>query len=260
MKAKFTLLGLLLSCCFVSVFAQQTSSFYVNAGLALHAIQDQGHSPLMYTGTGLMYGAAYRTRSENTFSGVDFATGKASLAAQLEEESSFGLNQAKRRNMRASYYHLRKLPIQKIGLYVGGALSGLYDFIPFNHSANNLVGYELTASVGPAVRLEYEISSHFKLAFQASTALFSYGLRPYHDGFFPIKDLELHAGKIIENGEFATVDKAFQLQTRTILTITPRQAKSFNLFYEYAGGVNKLMERKGAATQTIGLEIPIGLK
>lgn len=259
MKATLPLCLLLLWSCTGGLFAQKSQQIDLHAGMALHAIQDLGQSPFMYTGSGLMYGAAYSSEQANRISGLHFSFGKADLQMQMENEPAIVTNTAARSTARAGYHHLRKLPVEKLDIFVGGELFGFYDFVPFSHAANNLVSYELTFSVSPMVMLAYEISSHFKLGFQASTPLASFSMRPLDNGFFPLKDFDIDAAGIIENGRFASLNNILALNTRTTLTISPKEAKSFTLFYAYNGGVNRVMERKGFATQTFGLEIPIGL-
>lgn len=259
MKTNILLCLLFVISCFSGLFAQKNQHIDVSAGLALHAIQDLGHSPLIYTGSGLMYGVAYRGESEKRISGIDFSYGKAALKMDLDPESALLLNTASRSTVRGGYHQLRKLPVEQIDIFVGGEVSGFYDFVPYTHAANNQVGYELTFSVSPMVRLGYEISSHVSIAFQASTPLASVSVRPLENGFFPLDDFDIDAAGIIENSRFASLDKILGLNTRTTLSITPKDARSFNLFYAYSGGVNRVVERKGFATQSFGIEIPIGL-
>lgn len=259
MKFTYSILGvLLLSASFSESMAQDKKWLDLEAGVALHRLQDLGHSPLVYKGQALFYGATLNKQTDRFYSNLHLSIAGSELQPSLSNEVNYDLNLANRNNIYGSYSLLKTSHHDKLDIAYGGAFAVFFDYIPFNHSANNLVGYELNISLNPAVQVSYKHSDKLKFSFSGSIPLFAYSIRPNSLGLFPLDDFEAELISILGGGNFVSINKLFHLHTRIASEISIKE-KHLCLFYDYMGGVNNVSERKGFSNHKIGIQIPLNI-
>lgn len=253
------LLFLIYMLAIVSVHAQSENIFGVETGLAIHNVQDLGHSPLIYKGQALFFGANYNREKENSISELKLSSSSAEVVPSVSASPNYKLNIGERQIVHGSYSWLKRKNFDQLQIAYGGSFAVLYDFITYNHSANNLVGYELNLSLNPTILLSYDLTEKFGVSLMGSIPLLGYNIRPNPSGLFPLKDLDVDMGAILSGGHLVTVNEVFSLHSRITASVT-LWSRQFSFFYDFFGGINQMVQYKGFSLHKLGLQIPLNIK
>lgn len=120
-------------------------------GLTAGVMRDRALSPLRYDGFGLLLNNHQYRFKPRTFVHQQWLFSSTSFA---RTESDNLLSQ-----ISAEFIHARHRPIPlantKTQLYVGGFVSGLFNLRTNINNVNNVVSYELAASVGPSAMVQF---------------------------------------------------------------------------------------------------------
>lgn len=120
-------------------------------GLSLSSMRDKALSPLLYGGFGLFWiNHAYKFKPSvmvHTQWGVNSVSFTNAQSESLLSQTSF------------EYVHARHQPIvlanEHMKLYAGGYVSGLLNLKLHPENVNNVLSYELAASVGPSAMVQF---------------------------------------------------------------------------------------------------------
>ncbi|HAP60533.1 MAG TPA: hypothetical protein DCR93_13900 [Cytophagales bacterium] len=243
----------------VPSWAQVGWQYGIGVGGQRHALQDAGHSDLVYTGTNLSLQAEVlriREQARQEFTGSFSA---ATLTPVLENPASFVLGTADRNWTTAQYRYVRSYtPHAALSWGWGGQVGGFLDFTTYNHSANNPVGYELSFSINPYAEARYRLSDRWQMAGHLTVPLVAYTLRPSPLGFFPLGNLELDVAEVVSTGGVALPNRLFFVDTRwELVRMNEAKDREIRLFYQYLGGMNRVIETKGHTQHSVGVSFHI---
>lgn len=133
------------------------AQLYLQVGYGNHFLQDQGHSPFVYSGGAIRIGASYNWVSEKRAFTISVDRSQKELKPKLEVTDKYELNVANRDLILGNIQYLRKLNREDFDVWFGGKILTQYDFVPFNHNANNLVSYELSNALAPVLALSIDL-------------------------------------------------------------------------------------------------------
>ncbi len=242
-------------------YAQNLRLYNLEIGIEHNSVQDFGHSPLQYSGNNTYLGlSTQKLRNDfRTEAKVNYA--KSKLTPNGNIKNTFGLFNAQRTMLTGSY-SVQKNIYEKgeIHIFMGGATNILYDFINFNNNANNPVGYELSLSINPKSTFVYRHSEKIQLRFEADIPIIAYTVRPDILGLFPTENMDINMGQIIIGGRISSINKFFNIHTKTALDFQTNSGRKFNFFYEYLGGFNHVQENKNMDQHRIGFSYCINQK
>lgn len=236
--------------------AQKQVWFDVETGLNNYMVQDIGHSPFIYAGQSICYGATINRQGERFLSSLHASITSSELEPRKKIENNFDLNAAYRNTIYSYYSVLRNKHDTKFHLSYGGSVSTWFDLMPFNNNGNNPLSYELSITINPIISLGYRISNWLEISVTESLPLAGYSIRPEALGLFPMNNFELSMGELLLGGSFVTLNKLFTVHTKFNSEFTIRKMK-IAAFYEYIGGVNKVSERKAFSSHLIGIKLPL---
>ena len=240
-------------------YSQGEKVINIQIGMNFQNLLDQGHSPLVYTGAGVSPGFSFYKKNDSKLHGLSFQIMGANLEARLEKAFDYQLNSASRQAYHFSWFYMKKLPTNRVNIYLGGKAAILYDLVNYNHQANNPTGYELSISVNPAIYADYPIASFLTVSIEGDIALLAYNTRPYPLGLFPLEDFDVDMNEVLFGGSLVSFNKVFQVHSRATLEWKLKH-KQVNLFFDFQGGINTLSERREYTFSQVGLEIPLFLK
>lgn len=243
----------------MGVNGQSLRHFHVETAYSTQVVQDQGHSPLPYHGNGLFLGISnFKLKNKFRFSG-SIGYGRNKISSGAGQGTNYELNTAHRTNVLAHCGLLKKSSMEKLSFFWGAQIHGSLDYIVYNQKANNLIGYELSISIDPAIYAQYALNKKIQLSFQGHVPILAYTIRPEALGLFPMKDFDLDLREVLTGGSIVSIDKYFNLNTRSAIHF-PIKNVALVFFYEYSGGINTSRERKAFSTSKFGLQIPLVFK
>lgn len=241
-----------------SIFAQSGHTFDFRVGLAKHNFQDKNYSALAYSGSNLTYGLTYKKESGKSQFAIDFEVQNASLSSNLDESKTL-FPSLQRTSYQGNISYLRQISVPRLEVKVGGSSTTFYDFVPFPFSANNLVSYELTTSLNGAVEVVYLFTQNLNYRLKADIPMLTLSVRPQDYGLFHMKNLEFDLGRALKSATFYPTNKIFFLHFNHMIEYEYKGRK-IGLFYDYIGGYNKALGKKGSAIQKVGISIPLFTK
>ncbi|MEL6538942.1 MAG: hypothetical protein AAFQ98_26230 [Bacteroidota bacterium] len=251
---KIFTLGLLLVLS-VPVCAQVGWQYGVGVGGQRHALQDAGHSDLLYTGSNLSFQTEIRRLGEASYQELSGSFSSATLTPKLEMPAAFVIGTADRTWVGVQYRYVRQ---QSAGADLswgwGGQVGGYLDLAQYNHPGNNPFGYELSFTLNPYVEATYSLNDRWKLAGHATVPIVGYSMRPTYLGLFPLENLELDISTALASGGLGLPNQLFYLDTRfEVVRMGKKPNREMRLFYQYMGGMNRIVEAKGHASHSVGL-------
>jgi hypothetical protein len=241
-----------------SVFSQKNHSINFRTGMAAHSFQDNNFSAVPYSGIGLSYGLAYSKHSEKSLFSVDFDVQNAQLQSQLNEDLIL-IAALDRDSYTGTISYLRKVNTPRVDVYFGASSTTFYDLVPFPLPGNNQFSYELTNTFNAAIELSYSFNEKLNYRLKADIPTFSLSVRPQDGGLFHMKNLEFDIGRALKSAKFYPTNKIFSLHFHHVIEYQYK-GRTFGLYYDYLGGYNKVVGKKGSAIQKVGITIPLFTK
>ncbi|MFY0671927.1 MAG: hypothetical protein JXQ87_00900 [Bacteroidia bacterium] len=238
-------------------FAEQSfAQLSLNLGYGNHFFQDQGHSPFVYSAGARRLGAQYEWTNEKSEWGISIDRSKKELTPQLDFDDKYELNLANRDLMVGQVNWKRKINSKNYNAWIGARLLTHYDFVPYNHSANNLVSYELTNALAPVLEIRFDLNKKWELQLQASFPLVVASIRPEPLGLFPLENFDVSASDILTSISVQSVNRVFYLDnTASMKYETEHREISFGL--HYFGGYNRFAEHKGHVFHSVFVNVPL---
>lgn len=228
-------------------------------GYGNHFLQDQGHSPFVYSGAATRVGASYAWLTEKRAFSISVDRSRKELTPKLTVEDTYELNIANRDLILGNINWMRKLKNEDFNAWLGAKILTQYDFVPFNHNANNLVSYELTNALAPVVELRLPLSKKWELQLNASFPLVVASIRPEPLGLFPLENFDISAGGILGNMSVHTVNEVFYLDN-TIAFKFENEKREALFGLHYFGGYNAKAEHKGHVFHSVFVQVPVSFK
>lgn len=243
--------------CLVWIFGQSQSPHRVNltSGIAFHNFQDYNYSPLKYVGSNIFYGIDYHFQSDKS----RFETGLLIQSATLSNGLSSGesvMSKTERTLYSGNLRYLYQLSVPNTEIYVGASTTVIYDLMPYNFNANNLVSYELTGTLNAAANITHRFNKDLSFTLKADLPMISASVRPMDEGFFHMNNMEFDLGKALSTANFYPTNKIFFLHFQHLFEYKFNKY-TLGVYYDYQGGYNKVIDKKGSAVQKIGIVLPI---
>ncbi|NOQ72512.1 MAG: hypothetical protein GQ574_10950 [Crocinitomix sp.] len=231
----------------------QRSPLQYSIGLRNHNLQDLGHSPVLYTGSGLYLGITNKNFHKNNFSGFELNYSFSMLAPKQLSINPLTTNDFKHKEFGFNWTYLRHIlkKNEKLVINFGGLLNLEADYSIYNTIGNNPIAYDASLSINPAIRFNYRFKFIY-LMLDVDVPILSYTLRPKAKGFFPTENGDITLSAILQNGKVQTLNNYFYIHTNFGMIFN--RIKNLQVFYDFKGGVNKSSEHRGFMQHTIGLK------
>ena len=239
----------------MSAFSQKSHAINFRTGIAAHSFQDNNFSAVPYSGSGITYGLSYSKRGNKSIIGADFDIQNAQLQSKLEEDLTLVPN-LDRNFYTGTISYLRKVNTPYIDVYVGASNSTLYDVVPFPLPGNNQFSYELSNSLNASFDLSYSFNQNFSYRLRTDLPMVSLSVRPQDGGLFHMKNLDFDLGRALKSANFYPTNKVFSLHFHHLIEYEYK-GRVLGLYYDYLGGYNKVVGKKGSAIQKVGVVIPL---
>ncbi len=245
-----------------SVLAWHKNLPFYTIGAKSFKLVDQGHSPWIYQGLGIYGGGEKQALNKQWFKGIGLHYGWANLKPKLADQHLFFTQNVPHHELNFNGVIRRKCfeYANQLYAYIGGAMAVDLTYVDFKNKGNNPIGYEATASINPAIAINY-LASAVSVFFTIDASLLSYTLRPKYKGFFPTENGEVTLLAILKNGGLQSVGRLCDLHMRTMIGsqhVLPKQ--NLMLYYDYKGGYNKRYETKAYAEHSLGLIFWLNVK
>jgi hypothetical protein len=245
---------------FLSTLAELSmAQLSLNLGYGNHFFQDQGHSPFVYSAGASRLGAQYLWVNEKRELSISINRSKKELTPKLEVTDKYELNKANRDLIVGNITWKRHLNHEDFNVWLGAKILTHYDFVPYNHSANNLVSYELTNALAPVIELRLDLNKSWQFKMNASFPLLVASIRPEPLGLFPLENFDISASDILKNLSLHAVNQVFYLDNTLAFKYESEQ-KEVTFGLHYFGGYNNTAEKKGHVYHSVFVQIPIRFK
>ncbi|WP_235297719.1 hypothetical protein [Portibacter marinus] len=252
MRNKILLLLLLFS---QIALTQQSSSIFLKSGVAFNTLQDGSFSDLSYNGLNMYYAFSFNRELPRSEFQVEVAYINGQLKNPLKSDEVL-IKSIDRNFINANISYRKKVCYKGLDLAIGLSNSTYYDLSTYPLPANNQVSYELTSSLNAFARLNILLTQHLNYRLTTNIPMVSASIRPLDGGLFHQKDMEFDLVGALNSANFYPTNKIFFLHFNHAIGIKWKD-RPIEIYYDYFGGYNKVIDKKGSAVQTIGIAFPI---
>ena len=238
-----------------SAFSQNSHAINFRTGIASHSFQDNNFSAIPYSGKGLTYGLSYVKRANKSLFSIDFDSQNAQLENRLREDFRL-ISNMDRKYYTGTISYLRKVNTPFVDIYVGASNITIYDLVSIPLPGNNQFSYELTNSFNASLEISYSFSQKFSYRLKTDLPMVSLSVRPQDGGLFHMKNLDFDYGRALKSAKFYPTNKIFSLHFHHLIEYQYK-GRTLGLYYDYLGGYNKVVGKKGSAVQKVGISIPL---
>lgn len=231
--------------------------FFLGIGLPIMKVRDQGHSPLKYQGFLPTLRIGYEQINESYVSRVVVSAsfGMTSPKNKPRPQQTISNAEVNQLQINYSYYkHISQYSPNGWNTYLGGVFTITMDLRNYNLPSNNLLGYQINASLNPGSFIQKNLDDKWRFNYEAFTPVLSYALRPSYMGMIPMKDGDFNAKSVLSNGKIVTVNKLFRFYNRFSFDQTINDHRQRRINYAWDFHSNRLSKPLKSIISGVGYE------
>ena len=212
--------------------------FFLGIGLSIIKVRDEAHSSLKYQGFMPTLRIGYEEITEKHVSRIAVSASFGTAAPKTKPKPQQNISNLEVNNIQVNYtYYQRSGAFDTEGWnrYLGGAFTMTIDMRSYNLPSNNLLGYQVNASLNIGAFIQKKLDAKWRFNYEAFTPILSYALRPSYMGMIPMKGGDFNAKSVFTNGKIVTINKLFRFYNRFSFdqTINDHRQRRLNYAWDF---------------------------
>lgn len=212
--------------------------FFLGIGLPIIKVRDEAHSSLKYQGFMPTLRVGYEEITEKRVSRIAVSASFGTASPKTKPKPQQNISNLEVNNIQVNYtYYQRSGAFDTEGWnrYLGGAFTMTIDMRSYNLPSNNLLGYQVNASLNVGGFIQKKLDTKWRFNYEAFTPVLSYALRPSYMGMIPMKGGDFNAKSVFSNGKIVTINKLFRFYNRFSFdqTINDHRQRRLNYTWDF---------------------------
>ena len=212
--------------------------FFLGIGLPIIKVRDEAHSSLKYQGFMPTLRVGYEEMTQNHVSRIAVSASFGTASPKTNPKLQQNISNLEVNNIQVNYtYYQRSGAFDTEGWnrYLGGAFTMTIDMRSYNLPSNNLLGYQVNASLNIGGFVQKKLDAKWRFNYEAFTPILSYALRPSYMGMIPMKGGDFNAKSVFTNGKIVTINKLFRFYNRFSFdqTINDHRQRRLNYAWDF---------------------------